>query len=280
MSTPYRVSDSTSSTRVSGGIRYYLQHYWQDTGDQRTVGLPLIREGPWAMLFVMTLYLLFVTKLGPRMMKHREPYQLRGPMFIYNTLMVVINYYFFFQAFRWLDYGRELANFRWPDGSDNSQRTMDYIWSFYLYWLTKFVDLLDTVFFVLRKKYRQITALHLYHHTVVPILGWLYLWYCWGSPAITLFALLNSAVHVIMYSYYALAAFGPSIQKFLWWKRYITQIQLIQFALLCMYGCFIYKYQHGYPQFAFWLAATQPPLFLILFAQFYLQCYTRVKKVD
>jgi hypothetical protein len=262
MSTPYKVSASSSSLRVSGGLRYYLQQYWQDFGDQRTIGLPLIREGPWAMIFVMSLYLLFVRKLGPRMMKHREPYQLRLPMFIYNSLMVVINYYFFFQSLQWLDYGRQLSNFKWPDGADRSERTMGYIWSFYLYWLTKFLDLLDTVFFVLRKKYSQITTLHLYHHTVVPILGWMYLWHRWGSPAITLFALLNSAVHVIMYSYYALAAFGPKIHPYLWWKRYITQIQLIQFALLCLYGFFIYAYQQNYPPFAFWLASSMPSIFV------------------
>ena len=40
-------------------------------------------------------------------------------------------------------------------------------------------------------------------------------------------ALVNSAVHVIMYSYYALAALGPAYQKYLWWKKYLTTIQLV-----------------------------------------------------
>lgn len=39
--------------------------------------------------------------------------------------------------------------------------------------------------------------------------------------------MLNSLVHTIMYSYYGLAALGPSVQKYLWWKRYITMIQLV-----------------------------------------------------
>lgn len=71
------------------------------------------------------------------------------------------------------------------------------VWSFYLYWLTKFVDLLDTILMVLRKKDRQISLLHLYHHSVVPVLGYYYLWYVFAVPAINLFALLNSTVHVI-----------------------------------------------------------------------------------
>lgn len=41
------------------------------------------------------------------------------------------------------------------------------------YFFAKIVELLDTVFFVLRKKNRQITFLHLYHHTMMPICAWI-----------------------------------------------------------------------------------------------------------
>lgn len=40
-------------------------------------------------------------------------------------------------------------------------------------------------------------------------------------------ALLNAFVHVLMYLYYGLSAFGPTFQKYLWWKRYLTIIQLV-----------------------------------------------------
>lgn len=43
----------------------------------------------------------------------------------------------------------------------------------------------------------------------------------------TFHALLNCVVHVIMYSYYGLTAMGPSYQKYLWWKKYLTTIQLV-----------------------------------------------------
>lgn len=43
----------------------------------------------------------------------------------------------------------------------------------------------------------------------------------------TFHALLNCVVHVIMYSYYALSAMGPAYQKYLWWKKYMTTIQLV-----------------------------------------------------
>lgn len=33
-----------------------------------------------------------------------------------------------------------------------------------------------------------------------------------------------------MYGYYGLAALGPQMQKYLWWKKYLTIIQMV--------GCF------------------------------------------
>jgi len=39
-------------------------------------------------------------------------------------------------------------------------------------------------------------------------------------------AAVNSSVHVLMYSYYFLATF-PSMRPYLWWKKYMTMIQLV-----------------------------------------------------
>jgi len=43
----------------------------------------------------------------------------------------------------------------------------------------------------------------------------------------TFHAPLNCVVHVIMYTYYGLSALGPGFQKFLWWKKHLTSIQLV-----------------------------------------------------
>ena len=40
-------------------------------------------------------------------------------------------------------------------------------------------------------------------------------------------AMLNSGIHVLMYAYYGLAACGKSYTKYLWWKKYITSLQLV-----------------------------------------------------
>ena len=41
-------------------------------------------------------------------------------------------------------------------------------------------------------------------------------------------AVLNSFVHTVMYFYYGVAALGPEFQKYLWWKRYVTVLQLVR----------------------------------------------------
>lgn len=69
----------------------------------------------------------------------------------------------------------------------------------YLYWLTKLADCFDTLFFVMRKKFNQITLLHMYHHTVVPLFGYLMLRINPLIPATYLFvrkcALFQSLAH-------------------------------------------------------------------------------------
>lgn len=103
-----------------------------------------------------------------------------------------------------------------------------YAW-FYL--LIKLIDLMDTVFFVLRKKQSQLTCLHVYHHTSVVLLTVLYVRFTF-SENIPVLGFFNSFVHVFMYSYYFLAGLGPEMKKRLWWKRYITSLQLLQFVVL------------------------------------------------
>jgi len=40
--------------------------------------------------------------------------------------------------------------------------------------------------------------------------------------------MINSGIHALMYIYYGLAAMGPSMQKYLWWKKHMTTLQLVR----------------------------------------------------
>lgn len=115
----------------------------------------------------------------------------------------------------------------------------------WFYYMCKLIELLDTVFFVLRKKQNQVTFLHVYHHTMMPFAGFIGVKYVGGrrnnfssfslsnlnfdsGGHTTLLGLINSFIHVIMYAYYMLAAMGPHMQKYLWWKRYLTVMQMVR----------------------------------------------------
>jgi hypothetical protein len=65
----------------------------------------------------------------------------------------------------------------------------------------------------------------------MPVFGWtLTRWLPGGQESFG--GTFNSLVHVIMYSYYFLAALGPHMQKYLWWKRYLTTFQMLQVSFL------------------------------------------------
>ena len=39
-----------------------------------------------------------------------------------------------------------------------------------------------------------------------------------------------------MYTYYGIAALGPAYHQYLWWKPWMTRVQLIQFVALYLHS--------------------------------------------
>ncbi|KAI9758559.1 MAG: hypothetical protein M4579_002994 [Chaenotheca gracillima] len=94
---------------------------------------------------------------------------------------------------------------------------------YYLNYLLKYVELLDSIFLVLKKK--PPIFLHYYHHGATVLLCY----YQLTEPTAVSWVpiTLNLTVHVVMYWYYFQTARGISV----WWKRYITQLQITQFVI-------------------------------------------------
>ncbi|KYN03233.1 Elongation of very long chain fatty acids protein 7, partial [Cyphomyrmex costatus] len=157
-----------------------------------------LMESPGPMLCIVGAYLIFVLKVGPKMMEKKPAFELNGLMIGYNAFQVLFSI--------WLS--SLISRGAW--------------W----YFFAKVIELLDTVFFVLRKKQNQITFLHVFHHSTTAVFSWCYLKFLPGEQGIVI-GFLNSSVHIIMYSYYLIAALGPKYRKFLWWKKYMTWIQLV-----------------------------------------------------
>ncbi len=77
----------------------------------------------------------------------------------------------------------------------------------------------------------------------------------------------------VMYLYYSMAALG--LHKYLWWKKYLTQLQLAQFVIFGIYGCFFFYNQKGFPSIFKYLGITQPFIFFYMFYSFYRAAYRR-----
>lgn len=148
----------------------------------------------------------------------------------------------------------------------------------YIYFFTRVVDLLDTVFFTLRKKQNQITFLHVFHHTATAGFSWVFTKYAPGEQGMII-GILNSFVHVFMYAYYLIAGLGPQYQKYLWWKRYITKLQLVQFALMLVYLIFTLVAGCRQHKGITYMFVTHCVLYLYMFGDFYRKSYSKNKQL-
>lgn len=78
-----------------------------------------------------------------------------------------------------------------------------------------------------------------------------------------------------MYFYYMLAAMGPKYQKYLWWKKYMTWVQLIQFCLMLCYLITIVAMDCKLPKTLTFFFVTNCIIFLYLFGNFYVKAYSK-----
>ena len=97
----------------------------------------------------------------------------------------------------------------------------------WVFMMSKYIELLDTVFFVLRKKNNQVTFLHVFHHGMMPTSWWFGVKFVPGGFG-TFHAMLNAFIHFCMYTYYGLAASGEKFQKYAnYIKPYMTSMQMV-----------------------------------------------------
>ncbi|NXH09762.1 ELOV4 protein, partial [Bucco capensis] len=242
--------------------------------DPRTHPWPLVHSPlPVTLLFV--LYLLVVA-LGPFYMRQREARKLRGLLVAYNVAMMMLSSYMFYEFLvtSVLDNYSYLCQPVDYSQSELGMRMARVCWWFFF---SKVIELLDTVFFILRKKQEQVTFLHVYHHGTMLFNWWSGVKYVPGGQAFFI-GMLNSFVHIFMYGYYALASLGPQMHHYLWWKRYLTIMQLCQFVAIAAHSSYNLFTECPFPD-GFNIAVFLYILSLIvLFLHYYYQTYIRGKK--
>ena len=178
------------------------------------------------------LYLAMVHLLGPAL-RRASPSAAAQPAFGLSDSMIksALKYWNLFLAVlslcMLLGMGLPLLHFSWQfgleeaicDGRHRRWGGPAFMWM-YVFTLSKYVELFDTAFMVLRR--RPVSFLHWYHHTSVLAYTWfaVVVGFCPGWY----FATINSGVHTIMYFYYYRSACGVRLS----YDRLITSCQLGQ----------------------------------------------------
>jgi len=260
-------------------IMEIYDHLWI-IRDKRVDGWPMM-SSPWPTISLCTAYIYLSRVLGPLFMKNRPAYNVKHVLQGYNLFQVVFSAITFYEAcaagwlsgYNWLcqDIDRN------PDPDSPGMRMVRACW---LYFMGKFLEFCDTFFFLVRKKMNHVSALQVIHHSIMPIYGYVMVRWLPGGHE-TFGGTLNSLIHVFMYSYYFLASLGPQMQKYLWWKKYLTGLQMIQFVIVFTRSLIVITgiVECGFPRFFSLISASITVLFFAMFTQFYRDTYRQKNNV-
>lgn len=164
-----------------------------------------------------------------------------------------------------------------PQGTSDTANGKAWIqWAVYLFYYQKFWEFIDTFIFMMRNSYRQVSFLHIYHHSSITVVVAMYAHYD-TSGDVYLPVMLNSVVHIIMYGYYFCGASGFTFQNAL--RPYITKMQLTQFLIIASQA-FMVWFQgpaHGYPDFMKLIMIGYMGSMLYLFGRFFVASYMSKK---
>ncbi|XP_035444766.2 elongation of very long chain fatty acids protein F [Spodoptera frugiperda] len=250
--------------------KIHAETFWDFKGEEYSDNKFLMAT-PYPVAAILAVYLWFVLKFGPQYMKDRQPYNLKAWLLFYNAAQVVISVILVVLGSRYIwRYGlwhttcyceRDGLREQLLDGS-------------HYYFLTKVLELTDTICFVLRKRQRQVTFLHVYHHSIMVMATWAIVKYSRTDNTVFL-GVINSLVHVVMYAYYGLSVF-PELHRFLWWKKYITQMQLVQFSLMFLHIVVGHAISECRPAYILLVSVCfNTVLFMYLFGDFYVKSYVK-----
>ncbi|KAJ3375377.1 hypothetical protein GGF31_004495 [Allomyces arbusculus] len=153
-----------------------------------------------------------------------KPFTLQAPFFVHNVVLSL------FSGFLFLAMAENVVPIILRHGlfhaiCDERGLTKELLVLYYLNYLTKYYELIDTIFLVLKRK--PLAFLHWYHHSLTMVLCWTQLA---GAPTVQWVPILiNLLVHVIMYMYYGLTAIRIRVPTMI--KKSITTLQITQFVV-------------------------------------------------
>jgi hypothetical protein len=150
----------------------------------------------------------------------------------------------------------------------------------HIFYLSKTLEFIDTGIMALKQSFRQISFLHVYHHSSIFVIWWIIVRFAPGGDAY-FSAALNSGVHVLMYGYYLWSTFAPKLPAGAragplhpaFYKRAITTLQMTQFSLMLLQATYDLLVPNPYPRFCVWILFVYMLSMLALFANFFVHSY-------
>ncbi|GAB5033393.1 gns1 sur4 family protein [Nannochloropsis oceanica] len=239
------------------------------------------------LLVLMNLgYLCLTCGLYVHMRRRESPYHLKQVLTIYNLINVLVSSYVSLAILRYKLFPCSSSSVPLPQPEDSNLQqpttTSSFICNrlalgdpglasvFAVYYLQKYFEYLDTYFFILRRSFRQVTFLHLFHHaSITVIVGSLMPFDFGGDMYFPILA--NSLCHVAVYLHYFCTCLGlPS-----WWSSHLASLQLLQFASIFLQSslAFYEGPSCGSPDFSKILMMVYMGSMLILFSDFFFKRY-------
>ncbi|KAK3253188.1 hypothetical protein CYMTET_37550 [Cymbomonas tetramitiformis] len=166
----------------------------------------------------------------------------------------------------------------WGNAYDASQTEMAKV--IYIFYVSKLYEFMDTFIMLMKGNINQVSFLHVYHHGSISLIWWVITYHAPGGDAY-FSAALNSWVHVCMYMYYLIAICLPkdaaTKRKYLWWGRYLTQMQMFQFFMNFLQAIYCLLFS-PYPKFMSQVLLVYMVTLLMLFGHFYYKKHVAAAK--
>lgn len=243
-----------------------------------TADWPLVRSPTPVLLAIVTyivtvwLWSSSIRRAGLKPRSH-DPKWLQALVVVHNSFLCALSFY---MGVGILTEARRHKYSLWGNhGGDDQAKLGFYI---YIFYVSKLYEFMDTAIMLMRRNLRQITFLHLYHHASISFVWWI-ISYQRPTGNAYFSAALNSWVHVFMYLYYLLAATIAKDEKrrrkYLFWGKYLTIFQMLQFVSFIGQAVHGLIYPDTYPKNMSRMLFFYSLSLLLFFSNFFISKYIR-----
>ncbi|KAI9011704.1 fatty acid elongase [Hyaloraphidium curvatum] len=235
----------------------------------------------WQQVVIGAAIYLTIVLGGRELMKRREAFQLKWLFVVHNVVLVAASGLLLALMLEILVPMISQHGLRWsvcePGAYD-----LRLVPFYYFNYLIKWWEFIDTFFLVLKKK--PLEFLHVYHHAATMVLTYSQMV---GYTAVQWVPItINLLVHVIMYYYYARTTVS---KKPVWWKKYLTSLQIAQFIIdltviyYIMYNALVVRLELPFPTRgdcygdlnAGYFGTAVISSYLLLFIDFFIRTYRK-----